>query len=223
MRRCRFAFTIVCAAALAFTAPASAAAVPAAEHDPVIFVHGWNGSSWNWDAMKADFENNGYSSDELHAWDYDTAQSNEITAEEFAGYVDEVLASTGASQVDVVTHSMGGLNTRWYLSFLDGTSKVDDWVSLGGPNHGTTSAEGCGDDSCADMRPGSEFLTQLNEGDETPGDTSYATWWSPCDGVVYPAESTVLDGAENTELACVSHLGLLANHEVMEGVRAFVA
>ena len=35
---------------------------------------------------------------------------------------------------------MGGLSTRYYLKNLGATQYVDDWVSIGGPNHGTTFA-----------------------------------------------------------------------------------
>ncbi len=72
---------------------------------------------------------------------------------------------------DFTAHSMGGLNSRWFVKFAGGTEKVDDWVSLAGPNHGTETAGLCSllDPPCAEMLPGSEFLTTLNDGDETPG------------------------------------------------------
>lgn len=202
----------------------AASAAPAAP-DPVVFVHGWNGSSWNWDQMVADFAADGYPEDRLFAWDYDTAQSNETTARELAVYVDEVLARTGASKVDLVSHSMGGLNTRWYVKFLGGDQKVDDYVSLAGPNHGTESAKVCAGSqpACADMVADSPFLTTLNEGDETPGSPTYGTWWSPCDQTIRPQESTILAGARNTEKACVLHIDFTFNDEVSREVRAFVS
>lgn len=220
MRTVRWSLPVLVAALapLAFVAPASAA-----EHDPVIFVHGWNGSGWNWNEMVADFEAAGYTGEELIAWDYDHMQSNKITAEELSKVVDETLAATGADKVDIVNHSMGGLNTRWYLKFLNGTGKVDDWASLAGANHGTTSANSCFDDSCVEMRPGSEFVNQLNEGDESPGATNYGTWWSDCDGTINPPESTVVDGATNTKTGCITHLGMLTDDGVSQQVRDFVA
>ena len=94
---------------------------------------------------------------------------------------------------------MGSLNSRWYIKFLGGEAKVDDWVSLGGPNHGTESANFCFSTSCVEMRVGSKFLSELNAGDETPGAVNYGTWWSPCDEIINPDSSVALTGATNTE------------------------
>ena len=57
--------------------------------------------------------------------------------------VNEIKAATGAAKVDIITHSMGGLSSRYYIKNLGGAANVDDWVSLAGPNHGTTWAYGC--------------------------------------------------------------------------------
>lgn len=201
-------------------APAGSAAE---ERNPVIFVHGWSGGGYNWGGMTSAFSSAGYPSSHLHAISYDTYQSNETTAKQFAAVVDKVLAQTGASKVDVVTHSMGGLNTRWYIKFLGGDAKVDDWVSLGGPNHGTQMANFCPSVSCGDMRAGSPFLTKLNSGDETPGSVNYGTFWSSCDGIILPANSTVIEGATNTQLGCVTHMMLLMDGGVTQQVIKFVA
>ncbi|MDV6012251.1 alpha/beta fold hydrolase [Haloechinothrix sp. LS1_15] len=192
--------------------------------NPVIFVHGYQGSSWNWSSMMADFRGDGYPDEYLYAWDYDTTQSNETTAHEFAEVVDEHLDRTGADQVDVVTHSMGGLSTRWYMKFLDGDETVSTWVSLAGPNNGTYVASWCSlaHQSCRDMQPGSDFLSELNAGDPTPGSADYGTWWSRCDGIIVPARSTVLDGAENHRAWCTGHLSFLTDDSVSEEVREFV-
>lgn len=66
------------------------------------------------------------------------------------------------------------------------------------------------------------FLNALNSGDETPGSVSYGTFWSYCDGIIIPAESTVLSDATNTNVGCVDHLSLLTNTSVFAGVRDFV-
>ena len=136
--------------------------------------------------------------------------------------MDQLLAATGAAKVDLITHSMGGLSSRYYLKNLGGDAKVDEWVSLGGPNHGTDFANFCWDTSCSEMRIGSPFLTALNSGDETPGAVRYGTWWSPCDSIINPDSSVSLSGATNKKTACLSHGDLHEDATVYGQVRDFV-
>lgn len=210
------------AIALAATV-ASLAVVPAtaSAQDPILFVHGWNSTGSVWDTMISRFSADGWTADKLNNWSYNYRQSNATTAGEIQSKVDGILAATGASKVDIITHSMGGLSSRYYVKNLDG-AKVDEWVSLGGPNHGTDTANFCFDTSCYEMRIGSSFLAALNAGDETPGLVNYRTWWSPCDTVINPDSSVSLSGATNTKTACLSHSALYEDAKVYAQVRDFV-
>ena len=191
-----------------------------AGRDPILFVHGWNSSGSIWSTMSTRFQADGWTSDQLHAWSYNTSQSNQTTAEQIATKVAEIRASTQAAKVDIISHSMGGLSSRWYVKFLGGTDTIDDWVSLGGPNHGTDTANFCFSTACSEMRVGSSFLQTLNAGDESPGTTtSYATWWSPCDSVINPDSSVAVSGATNTQTACLGHSDLYTDATVYAQVR----
>jgi triacylglycerol lipase len=191
--------------------------------DPILFVHGYARTASDWNTMIGRFEKDGYTKSSLSAYSYNTSQSNKVDAEkEVKSHVESLLAATGASKVDIVAHSMGSLNSRWYIKFLGGEAKVDDWVSLGGPNHGTEFANFCFSTSCTEMRIGSKFLGELNAGDETPGTVNYGTWWSPCDEIINPDSSVPLAGATNTETACITHLNLLQDETVYKQVREFV-
>ncbi|HEU4599359.1 MAG TPA: alpha/beta fold hydrolase [Solirubrobacterales bacterium] len=208
----------ICATGAAFS-PASSMAL-----DPILFVHGWSGSASNWSTMIGRFEKDGYPKSYLSAYSYNSNTSNKTLAEtEVKSHVESLLKATGASKVDIVAHSMGSLNTRWYIKFVAGAQeKVDDWVSLGGPNHGTNAANLCFSTACTEMRVGSKFLGELNAGDETPGTVNYGTWWSPCDEFINPNESVILSGATNTKTACLGHLSLLTDETVYKEVREFV-
>jgi triacylglycerol lipase len=191
--------------------------------DPILFVHGWSGSASNWSTMIGRFEKDGWPKSYLRAYSYNTSQSNKTDAEQYVKpEVEKLLKTTGAAKVDIVAHSMGSLNSRWYIKFLGGESKIDEWVSLGGPNHGTETANACFTTSCSEMRIGSTFLSELNAGDETPGEVNYGTWWSPCDEFINPDSSVSLTGATNTQTACISHLSLLTDSTVYTQVREFV-
>lgn len=190
--------------------------------NPVLFVHGYTGDASNWNTMADRFRADGWPSTYLDQWSYDWHQSNVTTAQQLSAEVDRLLTATGANKVDIVSHSMGGLSSRYYLKNLDGTARVDAWVSLGGPNHGTDSANSCLDTSCTEMRIGSDFLAALNSGDETPGSARYATWWSPCDTVINPDSSVALSGATNTRTACLSHTGLMTDATVYAQTRDMI-
>jgi triacylglycerol lipase len=217
--------TVVLSIAIAATASAAkpvkpGAGCPTLTHDPILFVHGWNSSSSTWNTMISRFQADGWTTPELNNWSYNYSQSNATTASQIATKVDSILKATCATKVDLISHSMGGLSTRYYVKNLGGGAKVDDFVSLGGPNHGTDTANFCFSTACSEMRIGSSFLTQLNSGDETPDvGVNWMTWWSPCDEVINPDSSVALAGATNTQTACISHSALHEDATVYGQVR----
>lgn len=203
-------------AALSGTAPA--AAEPAGR-EPIVFVHGLFGSTGNFDTMSLRLRLNGYPRNELVAFGYESTGSLVTAANQLAAQIDRVRAATGADKVDLVTHSLGGLPSRWYVKFLGGTETVDDWVSLGGPNQGGDpgTCPAPGTIACDQATKGSAFVTDLNAGDPTPGPVSYTTYSSRCDTVV-DNEWTVLDGANNVDVGCVSHFDLVSDRSVFDRV-----
>jgi triacylglycerol lipase len=222
MRRLILAGLATLAVSLALFMP-SGRESSASHVNPILFVHGYTSNAAAWDTMKARFLADGWHSNYLNAYTFSSTKSNALIAQDVATRVNQIKAATGAAKVDIITHSMGGLSSRYYLKNLGGAANVDDWVSLGGPNHGTTWAYGCFFFSpCNQMIPGSSFLNQLNSGDETPGAVTYGTWWSPCDELINPDTSTILSGATNTQTSCILHSDLRTNLTVYQQVKAFV-
>ncbi|MGW4645445.1 esterase/lipase family protein [Kitasatospora sp. NPDC004289] len=216
--------SLLSAPALADTATAPAAAGAAAGVTPVILVHGRNAGPGVWGAATAALTARGVPADRIFAWSYDTsASTNEVLAGRLATYVDQVLHETGAAKVDLVAHSLGSLPTRWYVKFGDGGRTVRNWVSLGGPNHGTGLAWFCAlwDQGCKDMTPNSYVLGHLNTAPETPDPVHYHTFWSSCDEQISPPSSTELAGAVNTRTAaCLKHNDLLTDPTVLAQLAA---
>lgn len=60
-------------------------------------------------------------------------------AAELRQAIDRITAATGCPEIDVVSHSMGGLDTRLYLD--QGDEKVGKLVMLATPNHGSVLAD----------------------------------------------------------------------------------
>jgi triacylglycerol esterase/lipase EstA (alpha/beta hydrolase family) len=224
MRRLSGSLLTIALAAVGVALVSPAAPAQAAGPRPVVFVHGFGGSASNWTTAQAVFRAAGYNQNQLFAYEYNSFGSNITNAQGLATFVNRVKAQTGASQVDIVNHSMGGLVTGWYVNELGGQSSVRHVASIAGANHGTTSAASCAVFvTCQQMLPGSAFILAYTTPDETPGNTSYATWYSATDGIIIPFTSTILNGARNNLVVGEDHIGFLTNTTVMGQIRAFLA
>jgi len=188
----------------------------------ILFVHGWNSSGGVWNTMVGRFKQDGWIASELSTFSYNTTVSNATTAQIISSKVDSIQRKNGGAKVAIVTHSMGALSARYYVRNLGGDGKIAALITLGGTNHGTTTAQLCFQTSCREMWPNSSFLTALNATDETWGSPRYATWWSPCDEVINPDDSALLAGAANTQTACLQHSQLHEDATVYGQVRDFV-
>jgi triacylglycerol lipase len=207
--------------------------------DPVLFIHGYKPDVGGWNPMISSFQQSGWPASSLFDWYYDWSLSNVTTANAIAAKVNHILSTTGKTRVDLISHSMGSLSARYYVKNLGGGAKVDDFVSLGGLNHGTSSFKlslpyiGCSatPTPCNEMVENSPFLTALNASDETPGPVWYMTIVADCDPVV-SSSSVALAGATNEVwdaplASCVdptnsSHSILRSESTVIGKVKAFV-
>jgi pimeloyl-ACP methyl ester carboxylesterase len=89
------------------------------------------------------FNNAGYVEDErFFIYPYDWRIDVDVEAERFKAFIDAKLNETGAEQVDIVAHSMGGLVTLAALGDSDMDGKVGKVVTLGTPVLGATKALG---------------------------------------------------------------------------------
>jgi len=131
--------------------------------------------------------------------------------------IDALLAETGAREVALVTHSMGGLVSRAYLR-QHGATRVARLVTLAAPHHGTLAARlGCGRNA-REMRPGSEWLRGLNAQPLPP--IPIASIWSVDDEIVTPPETSRLAGAPETVLTGLGHMAMLFSPTVLARVEA---
>jgi triacylglycerol lipase len=170
--------------------------------NPIIFVHGYQGSGSQWNTMISRFKADGWTAEQLFAFNYNSAQCVETSAAQLRTYINDVLARTGATKVDIIAHSLGGL-----VADAAGGS-VAQSVALGSPFKGTDTANVCFDCSCQTMRP------------PGPGGCLNATWWSPCDEIINPDSSASCGQSHQT--ACISHMDLMTDLATYQGVRDYV-
>lgn len=106
---------------------------------PVVFVHGSSGSAIQFETQAMRFASNGYPQDLLFAFEYDTSISTngEQIDLHLDAFVDDVLARTGAAQVDVAAHSRGTTHMHRYLSEPQQAAKVAHYVNIDGRTSAT--------------------------------------------------------------------------------------
>lgn len=193
-------FPVIEDASLAVPVIGFGAAGPAAR-TPVIFLHGNNDTPFptacspfgNARAFAQHLADNGWSPSELWGLGYQgdqcdlavsqtfrsrIAHSNQANVPDLRRFVRAVLASTGASQVDIVGHSLGVTLAREWIRQDRAHAMVRKLVAVDGPNHGiincspdptnyfqAPAAGGFTPDSavCEELgSPDTPFLQQLN-------------------------------------------------------------
>ena len=184
---------LVLSLSLSFSSTANA-------YDPVVFVHGYSGSTLvNFSAMIGWFKNDGYPSNHLKYYTYNSLKGVKYGAEQLKIKVNEALSQTGKTKVDLVCHSMGGLVARYYMKNLGGAAKVKQVVYVATPHRGTSWAYvDFITQACKDMRPGSAILNSISG--YCPG----LSLWSSCDEIVLPNSSANMGYAMN--IGCWEHI-----------------
>jgi triacylglycerol lipase len=191
--------------------------VDQAERGPVLLVPGYGGSTGSLETLAAALpdaevvELPGDGTDDLRG-----------SAEALADRVDEVLDESGASSVDLVGYSAGGVVARYYVAELGGDEMTRRVVTIASPHHGTDLAAlatsiggGACAEACRQLDPGSDLLRGLNSGDETPAGPLWLSVWTRTDETVVPADSAELDGAINIRVQEVCRQGPVSHGEVV--------
>jgi pimeloyl-ACP methyl ester carboxylesterase len=133
---------------------------------PVLFVHGLGQSSAVWRSLIEYLAAARYPRDYLYGVDIVPSTMTNVRAAEsvLAPAADRLLATARRAaqragfrgelprRVDVVSHSMGAVSSRWYAAKLR-PDLVRTWVGLAGANHGTESLCSWVDEASREMCP----------------------------------------------------------------------
>ena len=236
---------------------------PSAAHPyPVVLVHATladEGS--NWVTLAPLLANNGYcvyafnygatprlpGSLAVHRSPHRRPHHIEHSAGELRSFVNNVIAKTGASKVDLVGHSQGGMMPNYYIKFLGGASKVNELIGLSPSNHGTTLSgltkflevfpfasgiiggllEFLGAPSLPEQEETSAFIKKLfGRGDPVVAGVRYVVIQTTHDEVVTPYAHAFLSGSNVTNITIqsqcpsdgVAHIGMFDDSPALQNV-----
>ena len=175
---------------------------------PVLLVPGYGGSTGSLRTLAAKLTETGRDATVVRLPGNGTGDLNEA-AEVLGTAAREAMTRTGATSVDVIGYSAGGIVARLWVadSGADVTRRV---VTLGSPNHGTSLADLAGTlaidacpEACRQLATDSDVLRRLNSGDETPAGPTWVSIWTTRDQTVTPPDTARLDGAVNLPVQSV--------------------
>lgn len=180
--------------------------LPPDGHPPLVFVHGLGGSRGDFLLLSK------------YLWLHGRRRSYRVQLEAglplprlgegLAELVREICAVTGAPQVELIAHSLGGLVVRLALADHDLAGLVKTVITLGSPHAGTYSARYADTAITRELRPDSPIIQRLAQS-PWPAEVHGVSFWSQSDVFVLPPESAALEGTDQIEVTPFTHYSYL--------------
>ena len=137
-----------------------------------------------------------------------------VYASRLAEAVARLRRETGAEQVDIVGHSMGGVIAAWYINQLGGHAHVRRLITLGTPGLGTRMHVFGTRHQARDMAPGAPVIAEI-QGPQVEA----VSLWSRFDPLISPPEAATPPGVRAVEIGGAGHLEMLTSAAAFRAVR----
>jgi triacylglycerol lipase len=191
------------------------------QRNPVLLIHGIDDTEAVFHKMRTYLIQQGLS---VHALNL-APNNGDVGLDKLAKQVAEYVTATFASEqpVDLVGFSMGGIVSRYYLQRLGGISRVQRFITISSPHHGTVVAYGSRRPGCVQMRPDSIFLKDLNSDAVILGQLNFTSIWTPYDLMIVPANSSQMSIGQEVIVSVALHPWMLTDSRSLAVVAAALA
>jgi len=182
---------------------------------PVVLVHGYVCNYRMWDAVSDTLRAQGHA---VFAVNLEPVFSSiEHYAAIVEAAVEDLCAQTGATQVALVGHSMGGLAIRAWMR-KHGTARVARVITLGTPHVGTLADPKPFTPNSRQMARTSQWLTELAASELAETRALMRIAISPQDNIVFPQRAQTLEGLEPVVFNGIGHLQMCLHRPVINWV-----
>jgi hypothetical protein len=184
---------------------------------PIIAIHGYAMNRANFVPLAYRLARVGLGP--IVGFEYWTLGRVAAGARQLAWFVEQVQAQTGAPQVDIIGHSMGGVVGRYYVQLLGGDGAVANLVTLGSPHIGTDVSEFGVGHPTRELVVGSTLVQRLAAA-PPPQDTRVTMIFSHADALVPASTQAALQipRAERIVYDDLGHVALLGSRRVARDI-----
>jgi triacylglycerol esterase/lipase EstA (alpha/beta hydrolase family) len=184
---------------------------------PVILVHGFFCNAAYWWGLRRALQAAGIES--IYTLSLEPVYNDiDVFGRQLAERIQQVLSETGAAQVLLIGHSMGGLVSRAAVLRHGQAEHVAGIVTLGTPHFGTALAMPWSGLNVRQMADHSDWLTELSRQDDSAAPVPVTSIFSYHDNIVAPQENAILPRAENHAVGGVGHMSLAFDRGIQQRV-----
>lgn len=186
------------------------------QRNPVLLVHGIWDTGKVFRKMISFLNQSGWKVYDLDLTPNDGSKGLDELAQQV---VDKVEATFGAEEpFDLLGFSMGGIVSRYYVQRLGGINRVQRFITLSAPSHGTLTGyfnQGLG---CVQMRPNSVLLKDLNKDVDILSQINFTSIWTPLDMMIVPADSSRMPVGDNLTVPVLVHAWMLTDKRSLSAI-----
>jgi len=186
------------------------------KRNPVLMIHGIFRKMGVFNKMSAYLTQRGWQVHRFNLQPNNATLGLEQLAVQVADYVEKNFPPD--VKIDLVGLSMGGLVTRYYMQRLGGIDRVDRYITISAPHHGTWMAYLLPFRGCVQMRPPSAFLQDMNRDVEVLQQVNFTSLWTPYDFIIVPGRSSQMPVGKNIKLSVFAHAMMVRDARAMEAV-----
>ncbi|MDB9374405.1 esterase/lipase family protein [Nodularia sphaerocarpa] len=186
------------------------------QRNSVLLIHGIGDTAAVFNMMASYLRKLGWSVYTLNLVPNNGEVGLDILAQQIADYILNTFAPE--QPIDLIGFSMGGIVSRYYVQRLGGINRVQRFVTISSPHHGTVIAYASQRHGCLQMRRNSEFIQDLNADAVMLGRLNFTSIWTPYDLMIVPANSSQMALGKEVVLPVVLHSWMLTDSRSLAAV-----
>ncbi len=191
------------------------------DRNPVVLLHGLGDTAALFDQLCDHLKQQGRVTHRFNLSPTWGGAGLEELARQAASYIQITFPKD--EKIDLIGFSMGGLVARYYLQRLAGLSRVSRLITISTPHRGTWIAYLHWNRGIRQMRPGSDFLKDLDRDRHQLKRIPFTSIWTPWDLMIVPAAISIIPEARPVRIGVLAHPLMMRDRRVLQIVEQALA